>query len=517
MLLQSLSPRLDSFGLSSFNGVLCALQYGLCLLMIRSDTRRGIVISIVLQSISALFIAIALLRSRSIAPLPGLFNTLFYIITLVWLAHLLRVRERETVTDVLTGLLNRRGLSQQLKLRIEDGNPFHVMYVDLGNFKFINDSHGHRFGDKLLKVVTSRISGIVGKQGIVTRIGGDEFVIILGGGDPMEMAHSVLDSIREKITVEVNDTKVDCYLTAYVGISSFPKDAQDYESLIKYADIAMFEASRVNTTGIEVFNKGMDAQLRREVEVEKLIKEGLEHDYFYLVYQPQYHLDGKKLRGFESLIRLKTPDGTFVSPGEFIPVAEKGELALRIDDYVLRRAMMEFKDIVERFGELTVSVNVSARNIAARDFPDKVKAILEETGYPAKNLEVEITEYCMVDSVDTTVENIRRLREMGVQTALDDFGTGYTSLNYLAKMPINLLKVDKSLVDDIESNTKSSDFVHAVISMGHLMGCEVIAEGVETENQLSVLGGQDCDFVQGFVWGKPLEYSAARTLAEERQ
>jgi len=211
---------------------------------------------------------------------------------------------------------------------------------------------------------------------------------------------------------------------------------------------------------------------------------------------------------------MRTPKGEFVSPAEFIPVAEKGDLILQIDDYVLRRAMKEFKDIVEQVEEeLTISVNVSAKNISAKGFANKVKAILEETGFPSANLEIEITEYCMVQSVEATIQNIVELRALGIQVALDDFGTGYTSLSYLAKMPINLLKVDKSLVDDIVANEKSRDFVTAVIAMGHLMGCEVISEGVENEEQLALLNGQECDFVQGYVWGKPLDYEVARDIA----
>ena len=229
-------------------------------------------------------------------------------------------------------------------------------------------------------------------------------------------------------------------------------------------------------------------------------------------------LEGKKLRGFETLIRMKLPDGTFISPGEFIPVAEKGNHILSIDDYVLHRAMREFKDIVaEKNPELIVSVNVSAKNIGSQDFPERIKQIIDETGFPAKNLEIEITEYCMVQSIRTTVENIKKLREMNIQVALDDFGTGYTSLNYLSQMPVNLLKIDKSLIDDIEQNRQKCEFVNAIIAMAHLMGCEVISEGVESELQLDKLKENNCDFIQGYVWGKPLPYEKAVSIATERK
>lgn len=176
--------------------------------------------------------------------------------------------------------------------------------------------------------------------------------------------------------------------------------------------------------------------------------------------------------------------------------------------------MLEFRDVVINDNqELIVSVNVSAKNIGSTAFVDKVKTMLNETGFPAKNLEIEITEYCFVQDVDVTINNINMLHDMGIQVALDDFGTGYTSLSYLAKMPINLLKVDKTLIDGIEENQKSREFVNVVISMGHLMGCEVVSEGVETENQVELLGNQACDFIQGYVWGRPLDYEIAKKMA----
>lgn len=279
----------------------------------------------------------------------------------------------------------------------------------------------------------------------------------------------------------------------------------------------MYHSAKNKENRICFFDKNMENESLRQMELERIIKESIDNDYFYLVYQPQYRLNDKHLRGFESLIRLKTPDGKFVSPGEFIPVAEKTELILKIDDYVIRRALREMKEPIEASGcHSIVSINVSAKNIASPGFAEKVKTMIEEAQFPPQCFEIEITEYCLLRSLEVTIDNIQKLKNIGVQIALDDFGTGYTSLSYLAKLPVDLLKIDKSLIDDIELNNKSSEFANAVISMGHLMGCEVIAEGVETENQLSLLNSQDCDLVQGFVWSKPLEYSAAVKLCSEQ-
>lgn len=504
----------DRFGIQGYNGVLMAVQFVVCLLMVWMNYKVGTVISLILFGFSMINMLGVIVATDKLGPLPGLCNMAIYVVSLLLLCRQFRIREKATVTDFLTGLQNRRGLYQELNANIEKGKPFSVIYIDLENFKVINDNYGHTYGDSLLQLVTERMKSIVGKSGVLSRIGGDEFVLVVDAEcDATEIAERILDKICEKATLAANFTWIDSYLTAFAGISRYPEDSADAESLIKYADIAMYQASRENKSRICFFDKEMEERLKREIELERLIKDGLANDYFYLVYQPQYKLEDKKLRGFEALLRMRTPKGEAVSPAEFIPVAEKGDLILQIDDYVLRRAMREFKDVVEQVEDLTISVNVSAKNISAKGFAGKVKAILEETGFRAGNLEIEITEYCMVQSVEATIQNIVELRALGIQVALDDFGTGYTSLSYLAKMPINLLKVDKSLVDDIVANEKSRDFVTAVISMGHLMGCEVISEGVENEAQLELLNGQECDFVQGYVWGKPLDYNVARNIA----
>lgn len=512
---QILFNRID---LSSANGIFMAFEFLCCIGMLTIDYNSGIIISSGCMGLSLITILISVIRTRGkvAAPIAGLINTIIFLSILLYLVHILKKRDKEIVTDYLTGLYNRRGLYHLLNSKASSKNSFYVVYIDLGNFKLINDNYGHSFGDSILKSVTKIMTDNIGKEGFATRIGGDEFVLILNENSKVyQITQNILDEISQKLIIsDGNKEDIELYITAYAGISKYPSDSNVPEELIKYADIAMYEASKNKNTRIVRFDQGMADKLNRQMEIEKLINEALEKDYFYMVYQPQYHLEGKKLRGFESLLRLKTADGVFVSPAEFIPVAEKKDLILKIDDYVIRRVMEEFTDIVKQSpNKLTISVNVSAKNIGNVKFPQKIKKLLDQTNFPAENLEIEITEYCLVQSVETTIENITQLREMGIQIALDDFGTGYTSLSYLAKMPINLLKVDKSLVDDIENNNKSQEFVNAVISLGHLMGCEVIAEGTETENQLGILKTQKCDFVQGYVWGKPLDYNVAKDLS----
>lgn len=507
--------RNEITGNNTYSGVLSALAFGICLIMVLKDYKRGWISSMVLMSISLVMMIRSALVLHSKMVIPGMANQVFYMLTLTMLMLQFRKREMESVTDFLTGLRNRRGLVKLLKKKVEEDDDFYCIYIDLGNFKFVNDNFGHSYGDAAMRIVSARMNDIVKKGGTITRIGGDEFVIVLNGRlDAKDVTNRILDSICEKITAEVEGSKVDIYLNAFAGISEYPKDSMDYEALIKYADIAMYQATKNRNGRICFFDQDMAKNLSRQMQLEHLIKEGLTNNYFYLMYQPQYMIDGKKLRGFESLLRLKTPDGVMVSPGEFIPVAENSDLILKIDYLVLEMAMLQCKELLTINPKLIVSVNVSAKNIASLDFFDKLREIIQKTGYPTMNLEIEITEYCLVQSIEITIDNIKKLREIGIKVALDDFGTGYTSLSYLSKMPINLLKIDKTLIDNIENSEKNRDFVKAVIYMGHLMGCEVISEGVEELSQLDILREQDCDFVQGFIWGRPLEFGTARELVE---
>ncbi|MDO4188763.1 MAG: bifunctional diguanylate cyclase/phosphodiesterase [Lachnospiraceae bacterium] len=499
-----------------FNGVMSALQYGTCLLIVRSNRKKGAAVSTILMGLTSLLLLQAIVFSGQLTAVPGLCNMIFYIITMLILARYNMRREREAITDYLTGILNRRGLYKHLRERIKTEEKFSIIYFGIGNFKAINDNYGHLYGDKLLIEIANRMSNFVKEKGVIARVGGTEFIVVLDGElDAMQTANDLLKRIKEKTTLAFGGNFIDVYTECHAGLAIYPKDATGYEELIKYADMSLIEAVANKSEEVCVFDKKFVERMNRQLEIEKLIKESLENDYFYMVYQPQYNLDEKHLRGFESLIRMKTPDGQVISPGEFIPIAEKSDMIIQIDDYVLRRVMTEFSDIVNDKKELSISVNVSAKNIGGESFVEKIKGILDETQFCASNLEIEITEYCMADSIEVTIRNITELRNMGIQVALDDFGTGYTSLHNVAKLPINLLKVDKSLIDDIEKNEKNREFVHTVISMGHLMGCEVISEGVEEETQLDYLRNDGCDFVQGYVWGKPLDYDVARELLLE--
>ena len=511
--LNILTMSLKRGPMAMFKGVLASFQYGVCLFMIIWNPKTGGKVSIFLMLLGVISVTVDLFHGN-IASLPGLFNAIFYLITLIIIARHNYKKEVDSKTDTITNAYNKRGLVIEIEDRIAKKQKFGIAYISLDNFKAINDGFGHAYGDELLRKIVKRLKMRFGSECIVARMGGAEFVVIVDDNDDVkDVADRLLETIGEKAVLVVDNNHADCYASCYAGVSRYPLDASDAESLIKHADVAMAAAMAEKSKEAYIFDESMLDSMNRQRHVIKLVKEGLTRNHFYLVYQPQYGVDGKKLRGFETLLRLKTDTGETVSPAEFIPIAEKSDLIFQIDEYVLMNAMAQFREIVLKSPELVISVNVSAKDFASEWFVEKIGRMLQENQFPGKNLEIEITEYCMVNSIEVTVDTITKLREMGVKIALDDFGTGYTSLDYVSRMPIDLLKVDKSLVDEIENDKKRRDFVHAVINMGQLMDCEVISEGVENESQVGYLKEYGCNFIQGFVWGKPLMYEDARKRA----
>lgn len=501
---------------SSFLGLLQAMKGLICLIMVCINYKLGRVLVVIFMIGSIIFMLIATIRQGNMSTLPGIYNSIISIVSVLIIGGGLEKADKRSVTDFLTGLRNRRGLSTLLESSIKEKKPLHVVYFEIENFRIINDNLGHKYGDIALKAVAEKLKEMENENTVyVSRIGGAEFAaVVFGNVDPKNFAEHVIEKIGTSVTNVDEGFDISIALSVYSGISSFPKDANNTDDLLKFADIAVYNA-RLGNDGSKIcfFTSDMKDRFLRQIELERIVKESLNRDYFYLVYQPQFEIKNRKLRGFETLIRLKQPDGTQVSPGEFIPVVEKSELIMKVDSYVLKRAMGEAKKLVEACGNnIVVSINVSAKNISSPGFVNEVKNVLNESGFPPQCLEIEITEYSFAESRDITIANVTQLRKLGIQIALDDFGTGYTSLSQVMHLPISLLKIDKSLIDDIEHNQMNRDFVDAIIYMGHLMNCEVISEGVESNEQLGLLKEHECDFVQGFVWGRPLEYDNAMEL-----
>ena len=504
---------------SSFLGVVQAMKGLLCIIIVVLDYKRGRILTYLYMGGSIFFMLVGIISRGEMSSLPGIYNSIISIISIAIISSGLAKADRRAVTDFLTGLKNRRGFSALLEKAIRDKKPFHVVYFEIENFRTINDNLGHKYGDVALKAVADKLKEKEDDEKVyVGRIGGAEFAaVVFGKIDPKPFAENVIEKIGTSVTNVDEGFDINIALSVYSGISSYPDDADNTDDLLKFADIAVYNARlQNNKERICFFNTEMKDRFYRQIELEKIVKDSLNRDYFYLVYQPQFRIKEKKLRGFETLLRLKQPDGTMVSPGEFIPVVEKSELIMKVDSYVLRRAVKEAKNLVDSCEKnIIISVNVSAKNISSPVFVDEVKSVLEFNHFPPECLEIEITEYSFAESKELTIENVKQLKKMGVQIALDDFGTGYTSLSQVMHLPFNLLKIDKSLIDDIETNSMNRDFVDAIIYMGHLIKCEVICEGVESGEQLELLKEHECDFVQGYVRGRPMEYDNAIDLCKK--
>ena len=304
----------------------------------------------------------------------------------------------------------------------------------------------------------------------------------------------------------------DLYVTASFGYAEYPTDADTADSLISHANVAMNEIKKANSSDhILRFTSDLMKD-ERTIEIENKIRNALENDSIFFNLQPQYDME-HKLRGFEALARMKDQNGSFISPGEFIPIAEKVGLIDKVDSMVFKKASAFFSELIRKTGlDLTLSLNASVRHLMKNGFIEEIRSLIDKSGIAPEQLEIEITESILIDSTDKALNCINELRNIGIKLAIDDFGTGYSSLSYLNKIPVNLLKIDKSFIDKINANESSKQYVAAMISMGHIMGLDVISEGVEETDQLEALRSIGCDYVQGFIWGRPMPAEEAEKL-----
>lgn len=503
--------------LRSCNGILTSLQMLICVIYAGMPKRPIRLLAFILPVFSIFSTSVFLFKSRDPEVLPGITMLTVTLLAGAVIFNQIRKRESEAFTDYLTGMHNRRSIMMQLEKRVKAGKPFGTLYIDIDNFKFINDNYGHETGDAVIKTVSGRISSLLDSKCVFGRIGGDEFIIITGG---VNNINSIAEKVNQEITKEIiaENSGTSHFITVSIGIAKFPEDASSAAELTKCSDIAMYSVKSSGKNAVRCYNKKFEEELTRKTSIENLAKKYLSERSFRFEYQPQYYAADKKLRGFETLLRIKPEDHEMVSIQELVSIAEKSDIIYQIDEYVLKNALTEFKPNVLKHSSLTLSVNASARHISKKGFVTMVERVLEETGFPPECLEIEITEYCLAGSVNTTVENMKMLRELGIKLALDDFGTGFASLSYLSKLPVNLLKIDKSFVDELESENnsdKAKAFIDAIISMGHILGCEVISEGVESQEQLDFLRKKNSDFIQGYLWGTSLSLKMASDLCEK--
>lgn len=410
--------------------------------------------------------------------------------------------------DPLTGLPNRTLLYDRMQQLIawakRDQKKFSVLFLDLDRFKYINDSMGHGIGDKLLVNVAERLKDCVREGDTISRIGGDEFIILLRDTDATGAAHvaaKILDAVEN--TYEIDELEV--FTHGSIGISIYPDNGDDVDQLIKYADTAMYRAKEEGRNNFQFFGAEMNLRSTLLFSLEKDLRLALERDEFMLYYQPQADLRTGAICGAEALLRWKHPDRGFVSPAEFIPVAEDTGQIVPIGDWVLRTACMHIAHMRQLgLPRFPVSVNLSIRQLRQKNLAVSVKDILRETGVEPQDLELEITEGIMMTNTQSAVAFLDEMQKLGVQLAIDDFGTGFSSLSYLKKLPLNKLKIDQSFVRDIEADESDDAIVRSIIGLGHQFKLKVIAEGTETLAQLDFLRVNGCDEIQGYFYSRPL-------------
>ncbi|WP_044975832.1 bifunctional diguanylate cyclase/phosphodiesterase [Ruminococcus sp. HUN007] len=511
----------DHFFIASFKGVVTSLQMLICIILASMRQRSARLFAYLIPAFTLLTSALHMLRTNNREIIPGLTTMCVCLIAVITIHNQIRKREKEALTDYLTGLNNRRSITMLLERMTHAGKPFGVLYIDLDDFKSVNDNYGHKVGDEVIRISAERIRKIISIRDMLSRIGGDEFILIISGVNRInEIASAISESLKQPIPVEETGSQI--YVTASIGISKYPDHAKDPSELIRCSDMALYNVKASGKNGVRVFEAQFRETMKKNAYIESLAKKYLDNKSFTFAYQPQYHTDSKTLRGFETLIRISADEQETVPIQDLIDVAERSDIIFQIDSYVLKYALAEFKETALKRPELILSVNASAKHFSRNGFVELVEKALDETGFPPSCLEIEITEYCLAGSMNMTIDNMNRLRAKGIKIALDDFGTGYASLSNLSKLPVNLLKIDKSFIEDlaVQNNAEEGSaeaFISAIISMGHTLGLEVISEGVEAQNQLDILKEKKCDLVQGFIWGTPLEISEVHRLCDKTE
>ncbi|HEX6112078.1 MAG TPA: EAL domain-containing protein [Geminicoccaceae bacterium] len=411
--------------------------------------------------------------------------------------------------DALTGLPNRAlfddRLATALKHSARRQEMLAVLFLDLDRFKMINDTLGHTIGDTLLVALSRRLCTAVRAEDTVARMGGDEFIFILRGlrsaEDAVKPAQKILEAIRPPFHVGGHELHV----TASIGISLYPADGPGPDQLLKCADLALYRAKDRGRDRIQLYNPTLNVRVFEQMVLEKRLRRAIEQRQFVLVYQPQVGLDGGEVVGFEALLRWRHPELGLVPPDEFVPLAEENGLIEPLGSWVLRTACSQHRAWREAgHPALRLAVNVSARQFRHNDLERRIRDVIDETGMDARYLELELTESVLMQEGDQTASVLADLNELGIGLALDDFGTGYSSLSYLKRFPITRVKIDRSFVRDIATSDGDAAVARAVIAMAHGLGVAVVAEGIETLEQLAILRRYGCDEGQGYLLGRPV-------------
>ncbi|BCR03624.1 hypothetical protein DESUT3_06930 [Desulfuromonas versatilis] len=416
----------------------------------------------------------------------------------------------DPLTDLPNRLLCQDRLEHAMAKARRSGHSVALLFLDLDRFKKINDSLGHAIGDRVLCEVARRLRGSLRESDTVARMGGDEFVIVLemlrDGQDVSGIARKILDQLAAPVVIENHEM----YLTTSIGISLHPEDGATIDDLMKAADVAMYRAKDAGRNTFQFYRPEMNARTHELLLLEGRLRRAIDEGHLVLHYQPQFDLGSRRLVGFEALLRWQPPGEPMISPADFIPLAEDSGLIVPIGEWVLRTACAQNLAWQRQgFSPVRMAVNISPRQFRQSSFIETVDQVLRQSGLDSGWLELEITESCAMENVEATIESLAHLKKRGIHLAIDDFGTGFSSLNYLKRFPISKLKIDRSFVRDINHDPNDAAIAASVIALGRSMNLEVVAEGVETEDQVAFLCSEGCRLGQGFLMGRPLPVDQA--------
>lgn len=511
---------------SSFSGVFSMLGNICIICMVMLFRRVGYIVSMAAIIIQLPVLIINIFVRGNMNSISGLFSSILIVgaISIIHFTYkkVLRYQQsirEQAVTDRITELPNRFACNELLTDLQRRNEPFVLVSIDLNDFKSINDTMGHDTGDQVLKEVARRWKDLANSLNtetvdFVARNSGDEFMLVISEYPSKEEIENTINAYREELEKKITIDDCDYYLTACFGYSFFPEDSDVIENIYLYSDAALHEVKKVGS-GNRLLRFTPDVlNVERTLEIERKIRSALNGDKIFFHLQPQYDIN-HNLRGFEALARMKDDDGSFISPADFIPVAEKTGLVDRIDMRVFELSM-EFLDKVSRETgtDVMMSVNVSVRHLMKNTFIEDIKRILAANNIAPERVEIEITESIMIDSAEKALQRINEIKAMGMKVAIDDFGTGYSSLSYLNNFPSDLLKIDKAFIDQMSMSESSKQYVAMIISIGHILNLKVISEGVESNDQVDVLKKIGCDYIQGFVWGRPMPPEDAGKLVD---
>ena len=419
----------------------------------------------------------------------------------------------DALHDALTGLPNRVLFLDRLQTAFRRAkrhfdNHFAVFYLDFDRFKLVNDSFGHQVGDELLQKIAGRLKTILRASDTVARLGGDEFTMLVEEISGIDEAKQTAERIREGMAKPFDLNGTDFFATVSIGIAGWTRDCKNPEFLMRDADTALYQAKRLGRNRFEIFDAAMHETALRFLQVESDLHQALERSEFSVVYQPIVKLSGGKLKGFESLIRWKHPKHGIISPMEFIPIAEENGTIWKIGKWVLQTACRQLKVWQENNLELEdvwMSINVSGKQFMEPKLFNLVEKTLRESGLAPHCLKLEVTETAMVEDINFAVEAMQKLKSLGLKLAIDDFGTGYSSLNYLHRLPLDSLKIDRSFVSQMAEGNESQEIIKTILALAKSLNLETIAEGIETASQLSQLEDLCCQLGQGYYFAKPLD------------